>query len=310
MTLNELRYLVAVAREHHFGRAAQSCHVSQPTLSVAIKKLEDDLGVVLFERARHDVTPTPVGQQIIEQATQALEQVEQIRNLAQQGKDQLNGPLRVGAIYTIGPYLFPYLVENLHESAPQMPLLIEENYTARLTERLKQGELDAIIISLPYEEPGIVTLPLYDEPFVVVLPSAHPLNNQSVISNSDLADESILLLGAGNCFRDQVIEACPECVHQGMAGQESAQTLEGSSLETIRHMVASGIGVTVLPASAAGADRFSQRLISIRRFAPPEPQRRVALAWRVSFPRSKAIDRLVDAIKALPLSGVKFVQTR
>jgi len=306
MTLNELRYLVAVARERHFGRAAQKCHVSQPTLSVAIKKLEDDLGVVLFERARNDVTPTPVGQQVIEQATQVLEQLEQLRHLAQQGKDQLKGPIRVGAIYTIGPYLFPSLVENLHESAPDMPLLIEENYTARLTERLKQGELDAAIISLPYEQPGIVTLPLYDEPFVVVLPSSHPLTAQSEISNSDLAQESVLLLGAGNCFRDQVIEACPECLHSGQAG--AAQTLEGGSLETIRHMVASGIGITVLPVTAVGADRFSQRLISIRRFAQPEPQRRVALAWRVSFPRSKAIDKLLTAIRDASLSGVRLVK--
>jgi len=260
--------------------------------------------VALFERARNDVAPTPVGQQVIEQATQILEQVEGLRNLAQQGKDQLKGPIRVGAIYTIGPYLFPYLVENLHESAPDMPLLIEENYTARLTEQLKQGELDAAIISLPYEEPGIVTLPLYDEPFVVVLPSSHPLTAQSVISNSDLAKESILLLGAGNCFRDQVIEACPDCLH---SDQGAGHTLEGGSLETIRHMVASGIGITVLPITAAGADRFSQRLISIRRFEQPEPERRVALAWRVSYPRSKAIDKLVEAIRAASLSGVRLV---
>jgi len=310
MTLTELRYLVAVAHERHFGRAAQICHVSQPTLSVAIKKLEDDLGVVLFERARNDVTPTPVGQQVIEQATQILEQIEQLRNLAQQGKDQLVGPIRVGAIYTIGPYLFPYLVENLLESAPDMPLLIEENYTARLTERLKQGDLDAAIISLPYEEPGIVTLPLYDESFVVVLPSSHPLTAQSAISNSDLAKESILLLGAGNCFRDQVIEACPECLHTGQPGQGGGQTLEGGSLETIRHMVASGIGITILPTTAAGADRFSQRLISIRRFEQPEPERRVALAWRVSYPRSKAIDKLVEAIRSASLSGVRQINNR
>jgi len=307
MTLNELRYLVAVARERHFGRAAQNCHVSQPTLSVAIKKLEDDLGVVLFERARNDVTPTPVGQQIIEQATQILEQLEQLRNLAAQGKDQLTGPIRVGAIYTIGPYLFPSLVENLHESAPDMPLIIEENFTVRLIEQLKQGELDAAIISLPFAEPGIVTLPLYDEPFVIVLPSSHPLTAEAVISNSDLAKESMLLLGAGNCFRDQVIEACPECLHTTQHGEGKAQTLVGGSLETIRHMVASGIGITVLPVTAAGADRFSQRLISIRRFEPPEPQRRVALAWRISFPRSKAIDKLVEAIRASSLSGVSLV---
>ena len=170
MTLTELRYITAVARERHFGRAAAACFVSQPTLSVAVRKLEDELGVRLFERNAAEVTVTPAGEPIIAQALRVLEEVEVIRQLAEQGKDQLVGALRLGAIPTIGPYLFPDLIPNLHELAPDMPLFVEEDVTDVLTDKLKQGQLDVIVISSPYEEPGVVTLPLYEEPFVVLLP--------------------------------------------------------------------------------------------------------------------------------------------
>lgn len=302
MTLTELRYIVAVARERHFGRAAEACFVSQPTLSVAVKKLEDELGVTLFERSKTDINPTPVGERIVEQAQRVLEETETLRQMALGARDELAGPLRVGAIYTIGPYLFPHLIPLLHDRVPQMPLVIEENYTARLGEKLKRGDLDAILIALPFEEPGITTRPLYEEPFVVVLPAAHPWQELERIAAADLADENLLMLGAGHCFRDQVLEACPACQHSGQALQK---TLEGSSLETIRHMVASGMGVTVLPCSAAGADRYSQRLLTIRRFAPPVPSRTVALAWRSSFPRPRALAVLAEAIRDCDLSCVE-----
>ena len=302
MTLTELRYIVAVARERHFGRAAEACFVSQPTLSVAVKKLEDELGVTLFERSKTDINPTPAGERIIEQAQRVLEETEVIRQLALGARDEMASPLRVGAIYTIGPYLFPPLIPLLHERVPQMPLMIEENYTARLSEQLKRGELDTILIALPFDEPGIVTRPLYEEPFVVVLPAAHPWQEREQIVAEDLADENLLMLGAGHCFRDQVLEACPACQHSGQTLQKS---LEGSSLETIRLMVASGMGITVLPCTAAGADRYSQRLISIRRFAPPVPSRTVALAWRSSFPRPRALEALAEAIRDCELSCVK-----
>jgi LysR family hydrogen peroxide-inducible transcriptional activator len=306
MNLSELRYIVALARERHFGRAAAACFVSQPTLSVAVKKLENELGVPLFERASHNVRITPAGERVVEQAQQALEAVESVRQVALAEGDQLASPLRIGAIYTIGPYLFPELISNLRERSPQMPLLIEENYTAVLSEKLKQGELDVIIISLPFEETNILTLPLYEEPFVILLPAAHPLTARKTLRSSNLEDETVLMLGAGHCFRDQVIEVCPACAPRSTGDGNAVYTMEGSSLETIRHMVASGMGLTVLPCTAAGADRYSQRLLAIRRFASPVPSRVVALAWRMSFPRPRVIDALRDAIAALQLSCIRL----
>ena len=306
MTLTELRYIIAVAREHHFGRAAKACYVSQPTLSVAIKKLEDELGVAIFERGSSEVTLTPIGEHIVQQAQQTLESADNIRQLALHGKNQLAGPIRIGAIYTIGPYLYPELIPLLHEAAPEMPLLVEENYTAVLTEKLKRGELDVIVIALPYEEKGIVTQPLYVEPFVVLLPASHPLTSRKTISSKLLEEENVLLLGQGHCFRDHVLEACPACIPKPGLEGDLAHTVEGSSLETIRHMVVSGLGVTVLPCTAAGAHSYSQRLLSIRRFANPTPTRTVALAWRVSFPRPKVIDVINKAVRDCNLSCVKF----
>ncbi len=305
MTLTELRYIIAVAREKHFGRAAKACHVSQPTLSVSVKKLEDELGVTIFERRAGEVGLTPVGEQIIEQAQRALESAETVKLIAQHGKDQLAGPLRIGAIYTIGPYLFPELIPTLREMAPQMPLVIEENYTSVLKEKLKQGELDVIIVALPFEEQGIVSVKLYDEPFVVLLPASHPLTTRKTIKAEQLEDETVLLLGAGHCFRDHVIDACPACVPKPGLEGDLPHAIEGGSLETIRHMVVSGLGVTVLPCTAAGADRYSQRLLAIRRFANPAPKRTVVLAWRVSFPRPKVIDLLHQAVRACQLSCVQ-----
>lgn len=307
MTLNELKYIVAVARERHFGRAAEACFVSQPTLSVAVKKLEKELGVSLFERRQGDVSLTAAGEQVVAQAQRVLEEAGVIKELAQLGKNQLSVPLHIGAIYTIGPYLFPHLIPTLTEFAPEMPLVIEENYTAELTEKLRQGELDAMVISLPFDEPGLVTLPLYEEPFVVLLPSSHPLTGKKQVSVDELGRENVLLLGSGNCFRDQVLEVCPECINPSkkIAGLESG--FVAGSLETIRYMVAGGLGVTVLPCTAAGADRFSERLVSIRRFDAATPSRTVALAWRKSFPRPTAVTALRDAIRACHISCVDYL---
>ncbi len=308
MTLTELRYIVAVAREHHFGRAAKSCHVSQPTLSVAIKKLEDELRVSIFERGSNEVTLSPIGERIVQQAQQTLEAADNIKQLAQHGKNQLAGPLRIGAIHTIGPYLYPELIPLLRKAAPEMPLVVEENYTAVLTEKLKHGELDVIIIALPFKEQGIVTQALYEEPFVVLLPAAHPLTARKTISSKLLEDENVLLLGQGHCFRDHVLEACPACIPKpGLIG-DMPHTVEGSSLETIRHMVVSGLGVTVLPCTAAVAHTYSQRLLSIRRFSNPAPTRTVALAWRISFPRTKVINVINTAVHACNLSCVKLAK--
>lgn len=310
MTLTELRYIIAVAREHHFGRAAKSCHVSQPTLSVAIKKLEEELRVAIFERGANEVTLSPIGERIVQQAQQTLEAADSIKQLALHGKNQLAGPLRIGAIHTIGPYLYPELIPQLRKAAPEMPLVVEENYTAVLTEKLKHGELDVIIIALPFKEQGIVTQALYEEPFVVLLPASHPLTSRKTISSKLLEEENVLLLGQGHCFRDHVLEACPACILKpGLIG-DLAHTVEGSSLETIRHMVVSGLGVTVLPCTAAGAHSYSQRLLEIRRFSNPIPTRTVALAWRVSFTRLKVIDVINKAIHDCHLSCVKSIKKR
>lgn len=301
MTLTDLRYLVALARERHFGRAAESCHVSQPTLSVAIKKVEEELGVQLFERSATEVKITAVGQRIVNQAEKVLAEATLIPEIAAAGKDPLSGPLRIGVIYTIGPYLLPRLIPLMRKHAPRMPLVIQENFTHVLVERLKRGELDVVILSLPFEEVGVVAQPLYDEPFRVLLPAGHRWADERTIAADRLADDQLLLLGAGNCFRDQVLEVCPQCRNVG--GLQ--RTLEGSSLETIRHMVATGLGVTILPSSAADDLPEKNALVAVRPFAEPQPTRRVALAWRVTYPRSGAIDVLRQAILECDLPGTR-----
>lgn len=307
MTLTELRYLVAVAHERHFGKAAEACYVSQPTLSVAIKKLEDELGVAIFERGKSEVGITPIGERIIEQAQRVLEETASLKQIAQQGKDQLSGTLQLGAIYTIGPYLLPHIIPILHKAAPSMPLIIDENYTSQLSERLKQGDLDVIIISLPFNEPGIVTLPLYDEPFYVVAPVEHRWHECDAVDIEELASEKLLLLGPGHCFRDQVLTACPACNHTAVTEGSIQKTVQGGSLETIRHMVASGMGITVLPCAATVPDHYAQLLLTVRPFMPPVPKRRVALAWRTSFPRPKAIEAVKQAILACKMDCVAFL---
>ncbi|HEX2566969.1 MAG TPA: hydrogen peroxide-inducible genes activator [Burkholderiales bacterium] len=300
MTLTELRYIVAVAREHHFGRAAETCFVSQPTLSVAVKKLEEELGITLFERGPGEVSVTPAGQRIVEQAQRVLEESARIKEIAAAGRDPLAGPLRLGAIYTIGPYLLPKLIPILRRSAPSMQLHIQENFTHRLGEMLKSGEVDVILVALPFEEPGITAQPVYDEPFVVAVPKGHPWEGRKRVSSEELTRESLLLLGEGHCFRDQVLDIC----HTVRSKDRSpiARTVEGGSLETIRQMVAGGVGITVLPGtsvSSSGSD-----LVRVVPFAKPVPTRRVGLAWRRSYPRPEAIEALRQGILACNLPQV------
>ena len=306
MTLTELRYIVAVARERHFGRAAETCFVSQPTLSVAVKKLEEELGVALFERGPGEVSVTPPGQRIVEQAQRVLEEAARIKEIAAAGRDPLAGPLRLGAIYTIGPYLLPKLVPILRKNAPSMQLLIQENFTHRLGEMLKSGEVDAILIALPFEEPGVATQALYDEPFMVAVPKGHPWEQRKRVTAEELTNESLLLLGEGHCFRDQVLEIC----HAVRSRERSAlaKTVEGGSLETIRQMVAGGVGVTVMPATSVNAGGVQSDLIRILPFARPTPERRVGLAWRRSFPRPEAIEVLRKSILACNLPQVEKLQ--
>ena len=297
MTLTELRYVAAVARERHFGRAASACFVSQPTLSAGVKRLEDELEVTLFERHQHEVKLTPVGQRIVAQADLVLQQAQLIKSMAAEGKDPLQGALRLGVIYTIGPFLLPRFIPLLSREAPDLTLIVEENFTTNLAEQLKRDELDLIVVSTPFEEPGVKLELLYKEPLTVALPKNHKLGSRKQIKADDLIDETLLLLKAGNCFRDQVMDACPACKHDAFSKDKLQKTLESSSIETIKQMVAAGMGVTVIPATAAQEQRGLSHLIECRPFAKPAPEREVALAWRASYPKKELAQLVCRLIK-------------
>lgn len=303
MTLTELRYAVALEETRHFGQAAARCFVSQPTLSIAIRKLEDRLGVTLFERHRGRAELTPVGQRIIEQARRVLAEAALLEEIAAGAVDELNGPLRLGAIFTVAPYLLPNLVPGLSKVAPQMPLIIEENFTDSLSERLRQGELDVIVIAQPFDPPGVRIWPLYEEEFVVAMSPRHTLADEESIDPLELAEERLLMLGPGHCFRDQVLAAVPSANQQAELGNP----MQGSSLETIRHMVASGLGITVLPQSSLRLEPDSHDLLITRPFSGQPPTRRICMAWRRSFPRIKAIRAVHDAILQSGMSGVSWL---
>jgi LysR family transcriptional regulator, hydrogen peroxide-inducible genes activator len=307
MTLTELRYIVAVAREKHFGRAAEACFVSQPTLSVAIKKLEEELDVKLFERGANEISMTPLGEEIVRQAQTVIEQAAGIKEIAKRGKDPVSGPLRLGVIYTIGPYLLPSLVKEAIATVPQMPLILQENFTVKLLDMLRTGELDAAIMAEPFPDTGLAVAPLYDEPFMVAVPKTHALAKRKHISAEELKQETMLLLGTGHCFRDHVLEVCPEYARfssaAGDSGEGIRKSFEGSSLETIKYMVASGMGVTVVPQLSVPAD--DDKHIAYVPFSAPVPTRRVVLAWRRTFTRYEAIAALRNAIYACKLKGVK-----
>jgi LysR family hydrogen peroxide-inducible transcriptional activator len=305
MTLTELRYIVAVAREKHFGRAAEACFVSQPTLSVAIKKLEEELDVKLFERGANEVSVTPLGEEIVRQAQSVIEQAANIKEIAKRGKDPVSGPLRLGVIYTIGPYLLPDLVKQAIERVPQMPLMLQENFTVKLLDMLRTGELDCAIIAEPFPDAGLAVAPLYDEPFMVAMPSTHELAKRKSIAAEELKKETMLLLGTGHCFRDHVLEVCPEYARFSSNAEGIRKSFEGSSLETIKYMVASGMGVTVVPQLSVPKD--AQPHVRYVPFSDPVPTRRVVLAWRRTFTRYEAIAALRNAIYACPLEGVQRV---
>jgi len=303
MTLTELRYIVAVARERHFGRAAEACFVSQPTLSVAVKKLEEELDVKIFERGGNEVSVTPLGEALVRQAQVVIEQAAAVKEIAKSGKDPLSGPLKLGIIYTIGPYLLPDLVRQAIERVPQMPLMLQENFTVKLLDMLRSGEIDCAIMAEPFPDAGLAVAPLYDEPFMVAVPKSHPLAKRKKVSSQELKQETMLLLGTGHCFRDQVLEVCPEFARFSSNADGIRKSFEGSSLETIKHMVASGMGVTVVP--QLSVPKGAQPHVAYLKFEPPVPTRRVVLAWRRSFTRYEAIAALRNAVYACELAGVK-----
>lgn len=302
MKLSSLRYLVAFADEGSISRAAERCHVSQPTLSVALQNLETDLGVPLIERTKGHATLTDLGYQVVAQARRTLDEAKRVELVAQLGQDPLQGEFRLGVIHTIAPYLLPELITSLRRIAPKMPLFIEESMTALLADYLKYGTVDAAIVALPFEVPGIVTCPLYDEPFQVIVPHGHPWEKRARIPVAEVRGEDVLVLKAGNCFREQVLDACPDISHA------EGSMRQGHSIETIRCMVASGFGISVLPASAL-AGPYDSGLVSAIPFEPPEPSRRVALAWRRGFSRPQAIDALMAAVKEMDNPTYRLVES-
>ncbi len=317
MTLTELKYIVAVAREKHFGKAADACYVSQPTLSVAVKKLEEELEVKLFERSAGEVSVTPLGEAIVRQAQSVLEQAAAIKEIARRGKDPVAGALTLGVIYTIGPYLLPELVRHSIARTPQMPLMLQENFTVKLLEMLRTGEIDCAILAEPFPDTGLAIAPLYDEPFLAAVPSTHALAAQKSVTAAELKNETMLLLGAGHCFRDHVLEVCPEFARYASNAEGIRKTFEGSSLETIKHMVAAGMGVTLVPRLSVPRDalltasRRRQGDDTHIRYLPVRetdgsapPMRRVVLVWRRSFTRYEAIAALRNAVYACELPGV------
>ena len=315
MTLTELKYIVAVAREKHFGKAADACFVSQPTLSVAVKKLEEELDVKLFERSANEVSVTALGEEIVRQAQSVLEQAANIKDIAKRGKDPLAGALKLGVIYTIAPYLLPDLVRQVITRTPQMPLMLQENFTVKLLEMLRTGEIDCAILAEPFPDAGLALAPLYDEPFFAAVPSSHPLAKQDHVTAQELKNETMLLLGNGHCFRDHVLEVCPEFARFSSDTEGIRKSFEGSSLETIQHMVAAGMGITLVPrlsvpAQALQAPKRRDAKLFVK-YLPVQdgkgiapPTRRVVLAWRRSFTRYEAIASLRNAVYACELPGV------
>jgi len=317
MTLTELKYIVAVAREKHFGRAADACFVSQPTLSVAIKKLEEELDVKLFERSANEVAVTPLGEDIVRQAQGVLEQAAHIKEIAKRGKNPLAGPLKLGVIYTIAPYLLPELVRKVIQKSPEMPLMLQENFTVKLLEMLRTGEIDCAILAEPFPDAGLATAALYDEPFMAAVPSTHPLAALPSVTAQALKDETMLLLGNGHCFRDHVLEVCPEFARFSSNAAGMQKSFEGSSLETIKHMVAAGMGVTLVPRLSVpkaelqlptkrkkSEENYVRYLDIVDAHGAAPPTRRVVLAWRRSFTRYEAIAALRNAVYACELPGL------
>ncbi len=307
MTLQDLRYVVTLAEARNFARAAKACYVSQPTLSTQIKKLEDELGLALFERTNKRVMPTPAGFELIAQARVVLEEAEKLRQMAQQALDPMAGPLRLGVIPTLGPYLLPHLVPQLRADYPRLSLYLREDLTANLIKRLRAGSLDAILLALPVRTDGLELIELFREPFVMALPKDSPMAGKSEVMETDLMGVPLLLLEDGHCLRDQALAVC------GLPQPRGTEDFRASSLETLRQMVAAGVGCTLLPALAAdtvgtgGTKLASERLIELRSFVAPVPYRTIGLAARRGFPRMEMVRAFAELIKRQAPHGVALI---
>jgi len=291
MTLSELRFVVSVAQKKNFRRAAAKSFVSQPALSLAIKKIENELGVLIFERNRMGISLTTVGEKIVNQAQIVLEEVDKIKAISVAERNTQQVEVKIGLIYSIAPYLLPSIIPLVKNSSPEIILEAEEDITTNLIKKLEEGSIDAAIIALPFVVPGIETQPLYDEPFKVLIPTKHPWNNKQKINAKELKNEKILLLDNTHCFSMQVREACP-----GIS--DKAEVQAGTSLETIRNMVASNLGISILPQSAT-ANNYSNDLINILPFESPIPFRRVAMAFRRGSSKQSSLVKIVKSITSV-----------
>ena len=291
MTLSELRFVVSVAQEKNFRRAAAKSFVSQPALSLAIKKIENELGLLIFERNRMGISLTTVGEKIVNQAQIVLEEVDKIKAISAAERNTQQVEVKIGLIYSIAPYLLPSIIPLVKNSSPEIILEAEEDITTNLIKKLEEGSIDAAIIALPFVVPGIETQPLYDEPFKVLIPTKHPWNNKQKINAKELKNEKILLLDNTHCFSMQVREACP-----GISDKAEVQV--GTSLETIRNMVASNLGISILPQSAT-ANNYSNDLINILPFESPIPFRRVAMAFRRGSSKQSSLVKIVKSITSV-----------
>jgi LysR family hydrogen peroxide-inducible transcriptional activator len=299
MNLRDLRYLVALADERHFGKAAERCFVSQPTLSAQIRKLEEYLGVVLVERQPKRVKLTETGEKIVERARRTLQEADAIVEIARTDRDPLSGSLRLALIPTVGPYLLPHVVGPLRKAVPRLKLMLYEYQTAPLLEKLRAGELDCGIIALPMPTEGLQTEVLFDEPFTLAVPTSHPLADRDRVRLEDIKDETLLLLEDGHCLRDHALSVCSRI------RLNHEQDYRATSLETLRQMVAAGHGITLLPELAAATPVGTARGLRIKAFTRPAPVRTIGAVWRKSTTRGKAIDAVIAAIRTVMKEELK-----
>ncbi|PIJ49922.1 DNA-binding transcriptional regulator OxyR [Erwinia sp. OLTSP20] len=290
MNIRDLEYLVSLAEHRHFRRAADACHVSQPTLSGQIRKLEDELGVMLLERTSRKVLFTQAGLLLVEQARTVLREVKVLKEMASQQGESMSGPLHIGLIPTVGPYLLPQIIPTLHHTFPKLEMYLHEAQTQQLLAQLDSGKLDCAILALVKESQAFIEIPLFDEPMKLAIYENHPWHDRERIAMSELAGEKLLMLEDGHCLRDQAMGFCFQ------AGADEDTHFRATSLETLRNMVAAGSGITLLPALAVPGERVRDGVCYIDCYKP-EPQRTIALVYRPGSPLRNRYEQLAEAIK-------------
>ena len=290
-TLTDLRYLVALAEEQHFAKAAQKCFISQPTLSIAIKKLEENLGLSIFERENHRVITTPAGNELITQAHKILREAQNLAEIAESNQNPYKQPLKIGAILTIGPYLFPQLIQQIMVSSPKLQLVVEESYTDQLLDKLLQGEVDVILLATKVNHPELEQIDLFEDKLSLICSNKHKLAKLKKITKAQMESETFLLLGTGNCFRDQVLQVCPSCSSHN---NQLASLISASSLETIKYMVAMNIGISILPEIA---QKNLTPDICVKPFSGEPPSRTISLVYRKNFARTNLLDTITQILQ-------------